>query len=59
MEHSKISHNVFQNHLYMGYNFIISKLETQWKSKICTFMNNSLSSIKNGHLLKRKEKKYK
>jgi hypothetical protein len=47
---SNILHNFFKNHLY-GYNFIISKLETQWKLKICTFMNNSLSSIMNGHLL--------
>ncbi len=45
----------FSKSFIYGYNFIVSKLETQWEPKICTFMNNYLSSIKNGHLLKRKE----
>jgi hypothetical protein len=46
----------FSKSFIYGYKFIISKLETQWKLKICTFMNNSLSSIKNGHLLKKKKR---
>jgi len=38
---SKISHKLFENHLY-GYNFIIPKLEIKQERKICTFVNNSL-----------------
>jgi hypothetical protein len=41
MEHSKISHKLFQNHLY-GYNYVISKLETKRELKFGTFVNNSL-----------------